>query len=214
MPNFPGRNLSRRDAPLPARSFARVHECPRHAGRAAGRGGSQLCDHDGQQRAGGPLHSDCACGQGASGAFALRGSLGAAARTCGDRPCTIASHTHRRRSRQVVLGEKLFNKIRGKGIAIHSQARLFFTLLLPRPLPQNPNPNAAPNRKRRSNPSPALTPPTRRSSPTSARTSACRGRCAAPSSRRPRPRVACWASSTEGARTRLEPKVRLRGVVG
>ena len=93
MPNFPGRNLSRRDAPLPARSFARVHECPRHAGRAAGRGGSQLCDHDGQQRAGGPLHSDCACGQGASGAFALRGSLGAAARICGDRPCTIASHT-------------------------------------------------------------------------------------------------------------------------
>ena len=93
MPNFPGRNLSRRDAPLPARSFARVHECPRHAGRAAGRGGSQLCDHDGQQRAGGPLHSDCACGQGASSAAALRGSLGAAARICGDRPCTIASHT-------------------------------------------------------------------------------------------------------------------------
>ena len=93
MPNFPGRNLSRRDAPLPARSFARVHECPRHAGRAAGRDGSQLCDHDGQQRAGGPLHSDCACGQGASSAAALRGSLGAAARICGDRPCTIASHT-------------------------------------------------------------------------------------------------------------------------
>ena len=93
MPNFPGRNLSRRDAPLPARSFARVHECPRHAGRAAGRGSSQLCDHDGQQRAGGPLHSDCACGQGASSAAALRGSLGAAARICGDRPCTIASHT-------------------------------------------------------------------------------------------------------------------------
>ena len=201
----------RRDAAeVPARSFARVHECPRHAGRAAGRGGSQLCDHDGQQRAGGPLHSDCACGQGASSAAALRGSLGAAARICGDRPCTIASHTHRRRSRQVVLGEKLFNKIRGKGIAIHSQVRIFFTLLLPRPLPQNPNPNAAPKRKRRSNPSlPALTPPTRRSSPTSARTSACRGRCVAPSSRRPRPRVACWASSTEGARTRLEPKVRL-----
>ena len=43
-----------------------------------------------------------------------------------------------------MLGEKLFNKIRGKGIAIHSQARIFFTLLLPRPLPQNPNPNAAP----------------------------------------------------------------------
>ena len=84
---------SRRDAEVPARSFARVHECPRHAGRAAGRGGSQLCDHDGQQRAGGPLHSDCACGQGASSAAALRGSLGAAARICGDRPCTIASHT-------------------------------------------------------------------------------------------------------------------------
>ena len=84
---------SRRDAEVPARSFARVHECPRHAGRAAGRGGSQLCDHDGQQRAGGPLHSDCACGQGASSAVALRGSLGAAARICGDRPCTIASHT-------------------------------------------------------------------------------------------------------------------------
>jgi len=201
---------SRRDAPVPARSFARVHECPRHAGRAAGRGGSQLCDHDGQQRAGGPLHSDCACGQGASSAAALRGSLGAAARICGDRPCTIASHTHRRRSRQVVLGEKLFNKIRGKGIAIHSQVRIFFHPALTPTLTPEPQPQRCSQpQTRRSNPSPALTPPTRRSSPTSARTSACRGRCVAPSSRRPRPRVACWASSTEGARTRLEPKVRL-----
>ena len=77
--------------------------------------------------------------------------------------------------------------------------------LTPEPQPQR----CSQPQTRRSNPSPALTPPTRRSSPTSARTSACRGRCVAPSSRRPRPRVACWASSTEGARTRLEPKVRL-----
>jgi hypothetical protein len=40
----------------------------------------------------------------------------------------------------VVLGEKFFNKIRGKGIAIHSQA----PSSSPCPNP-NPNPNDAPN---------------------------------------------------------------------
>tara|TARA_B100000768_G_scaffold148587_1_gene142586 strand:+ start:70 stop:171 length:102 start_codon:yes stop_codon:yes gene_type:complete len=33
----------------------------------------------------------------------------------------------------VVLGEKFFNKIRGKGIAIHSQALLLFAMLKPQP---------------------------------------------------------------------------------
>ena len=51
---------------------------------------------------------------------------------------SASSARTRRRSRQVVLGEKFFNKIRGKGIAIHSQALLLFAMLKPQPKPQPP----------------------------------------------------------------------------